>query len=56
VTANLNKMDLGRATTDVDKAIATIGKLPRGLAIETRGLSQVLTDTLDSLQTGLITR
>ena len=55
VTANLNKMDLGRATTDVNKAIAAVGKLPRGLSIETRGLSQVLTDTLDSLQTGLIT-
>lgn len=55
VTANLNKMDLGRATADVKKAIATIGKLPRGLTIETRGLSQVLTETLDSLQTGLIT-
>src|SRR5258708_7132902 len=55
VTANLNKMDLGRATADVKKAIASIGKLPRGLTIETRGLSQVLTETLDSLQTGLIT-
>jgi multidrug efflux pump subunit AcrB len=55
VTANLNKKDLGRATTDVNKAIASIGKLPRGLTIETRGLSQVLTETLDSLQTGLIT-
>ncbi|GGA89284.1 efflux RND transporter permease subunit [Puia dinghuensis] len=55
VTANLNKVDLGRATKDVDKAIAGLGKLPRGLNIETRGLSQVLTETLDSLQAGLIT-
>ncbi len=53
VTANLNKMDLGTATTDVDKAIAAMGKLPRGLKIQTRGISTTLTDTLDSLQTGL---
>jgi multidrug efflux pump subunit AcrB len=55
VTANLYKKDLGRASVDVDEAIASLGNLPRGLAIEKRGLMQVLTDTLDSLQTGLIT-
>ncbi len=54
VTANLNKMDLGTATHDVDKAIASLGKLPRGLTIVPRGLSQTLTETLDSLQTGLM--
>jgi multidrug efflux pump subunit AcrB len=55
VTANLNKKDLGTATEDVKTAIQSIGELPRGLSIETRGLSEVLSDTLDSLQTGLIT-
>ncbi|MFC5408388.1 efflux RND transporter permease subunit [Larkinella bovis] len=55
VTANLNDMDLGTATTDVKKAIANLGELPRGLSIELRGLSQVLTETLDSLETGLLT-
>src|SRR5581483_1238037 len=55
VTASLNKKDLGHATADVQKALASLGKLPRGLTIETAGLTQVLTDTLDSLQTGLIT-
>ena len=54
VTANLNNKDLGTATSDVKKAISSMGKLPRGLTIETRGLSTTLTDTLDSLQTGLI--
>jgi multidrug efflux pump subunit AcrB len=54
VTANLNNKDLGTATTDVQKAINTLGKLPRGLTVTTRGLSQTLTDTLDSLQTGLM--
>jgi multidrug efflux pump subunit AcrB len=55
VTASLYKKDLGHAAVDVEKAIASIGKPPRGLTVETRGLTQVLTDTLDSLQTGLIT-
>lgn len=54
VTANLNKMDLGTATNDVNKAIKEMGKPPRGLTIQTRGMSTTLTDTLDSLQTGLI--
>ncbi len=54
VTANLNHMDLGTATVDVDKAISSLGALPRGLSIETKGLSQTLNDTLASLQSGLI--
>jgi multidrug efflux pump subunit AcrB len=54
VTASLNKIDLGRASVEVEKAVASLGKLPRGLTVETRGMSQVLTDTLSSLQSGLI--
>ncbi|RKR81482.1 multidrug efflux pump subunit AcrB [Mucilaginibacter gracilis] len=54
VTANLNNMDLGTANDDVQKAIKSIGKLPRGLNIETKGLTTTLVDTLDSLQSGLI--
>ena len=54
VTANLYKKDLGHATQDVDAAIRSLGTLPRGLTMETSGLSNVLTDTLDSLQSGLI--
>ena len=54
VTANLNNMDLGTATRDVAKAIASIGELPRGLTVEPKGLSGVLVETLDSLQSGLI--
>ena len=54
VTANLNNKDLGTATDDVQKAITSLGTLPRGLTVTTRGLSQTLTDTLDSLQTGLL--
>jgi multidrug efflux pump subunit AcrB len=54
VTANINKMDLGTATDAVQKAIKSLGKLPHGLTVELRGMSQTLTDTLDSLQTGLL--
>ncbi len=54
VTANLNKVDLGAASKDVQKAIDALGTIPRGLTIEQIGLSQTLTDTLASLQSGLL--
>jgi len=54
VTANLHNKDLGTATNDVSKAIQSLGKLPRGLNVEPRGMSTTLTDTLDSLQSGLL--
>ncbi len=54
VTANLNKKDLGTATDDVTKAVKSIGELPRGLTMNIMGESPVLTDTLDSLQSGLL--
>jgi len=54
VTANLSNKDLGTASDAVQKAIDSLGKLPRGLKVERIGLSQTLTDTLDSLQSGLL--
>jgi multidrug efflux pump subunit AcrB len=54
VTANLNNQDLGVAQADVKEVIASLGELPRGLTVELVGLSQTLTDTLDSLQNGLV--
>jgi multidrug efflux pump subunit AcrB len=54
VTANLHKTDLGRASTDVQAALQSLGELPRGLTIESKGLSEVLTDTLNNLQSGLL--
>ncbi|QES88230.1 efflux RND transporter permease subunit [Rhizosphaericola mali] len=54
VTANLNHMDLGTATRDVTKAVDNIGQLPRGLTMSVLGESPVLTDTLSSLQAGLL--
>jgi len=53
VTANIHEADLGKATKEVEKIIASFGELPRGLNIELIGLSNVLTETLSSLQSGL---
>jgi multidrug efflux pump subunit AcrB len=54
VTANLSNKDLGTASADVQKAIDNLGVLPRGLKVERIGMTQTLTDTLDSLQSGLL--
>lgn len=54
VTANLHDHDLGSAANDVQRALADLGELPRGLSVEVIGLSQVLRETLDSLQSGLL--
>lgn len=54
VTANINGKDLGTATNDVKAALATLGDLPRGLTVEPIGLSTVLTETLDNLESGLL--
>jgi multidrug efflux pump subunit AcrB len=54
VTANLYNKDLGAASVDVKKAIAALGPLPRGLTVEPIGMTETLTETLDSLQSGLL--
>jgi multidrug efflux pump subunit AcrB len=54
VTANLNDKDLGTASADVQKAIASLGELPRGLSVEPVGMTNTLTETLDNLQSGLL--
>ncbi|MXV49519.1 MMPL family transporter [Pedobacter sp. HMF7647] len=54
VTANLNNHDLGSASKDIQAAIKNLGKLPRGLNVEQIGLSNTLTDTMDSLESGLL--
>jgi multidrug efflux pump subunit AcrB len=54
VTANLNKTDLGSAAKDVHAAIEHLGELPRGLIVQPVGMINVLTDTLGSLQSGLL--
>ncbi|HEY0174853.1 MAG TPA: efflux RND transporter permease subunit, partial [Pedobacter sp.] len=54
VAANINKTDLGKATSDVSDAVKNMGKPAKGLLVEIKGMSVLLTDTLASLQNGLI--
>ena len=54
VSANIYKMDLGTATTDVQKTVDAIGKPPKGLIASLGGMSGLLTETLSSLQNGLL--
>lgn len=54
VTANIDHTDLGTAAKQVNKAIDELGELPRGLFIEPIGLSTVLTETMGSLESGLL--
>jgi len=54
VSANLYKTDLQRGTDAVNKAIKNLGTLPKGLVVKVGGMSDLLTETLDSLQSGLL--
>jgi len=53
ISANIYKKDLGTATTDVQKAVNSVGAPPKGLVATVEGMSGLLTDTLNSLQSGL---
>ena len=54
VSANIYQRDLGSATTVVQQAISEMGKPPAGLVTEVKGMSSLLTETLQSLQSGLL--
>ena len=54
VSANIHDKDLGSATAAVEKAIKNLGATPPGLIAEIKGMSSLLIETLDSLQTGLL--
>ncbi|MFD2933034.1 efflux RND transporter permease subunit [Spirosoma flavum] len=54
ITANLQKKDLGSAQKAVENAIKEAGEPPRGVLVEMGGQTNLLTDTLGSLQTGLL--
>ncbi|HLX67932.1 MAG TPA: efflux RND transporter permease subunit, partial [Puia sp.] len=54
VSANIYKKDLASATAAVEKAIHNMGEPPVGLVAEIKGMSSLLTETLDSLQSGLL--
>jgi multidrug efflux pump subunit AcrB len=54
ITANLQNKDLGSARKAVEQAIRDAGDPPRGVLVEMGGQTNLLTDTLSSLQTGLL--
>ena len=54
VSANIYHKDLGSATTAVQEAISEMGNPPAGLVTEVKGMSSLLTETLQSLQNGLV--
>jgi multidrug efflux pump subunit AcrB len=54
INANIYKKDLGTATIAVQKAVDEMGVPPQGLVAQVRGMSSLLTETLDSLQSGLL--
>jgi multidrug efflux pump subunit AcrB len=54
ISANIFHKDLGSATRVVQKAVDEMGTPPAGLVPEIKGMSSLLTETLDSLQSGLL--
>jgi RND family efflux transporter MFP subunit len=54
VNANLSNKDLGTATAEVQKIIKEMGQPAKGVTITLKGMSDLLTETLSSLQTGLL--
>jgi multidrug efflux pump subunit AcrB len=54
VSANIHHTDLGRATSAVRQAMDELGAPPQGLVAEILGMSSLLTETLGSLQSGLL--
>lgn len=54
IGANIHKKDLGNASEAVAAAIKRAGDPPRGITVEKRGLMNLLNETLDSLQSGLL--
>jgi multidrug efflux pump subunit AcrB len=54
ISANIYKKDLGTATSAVQKAVKSVGEPPKGLIATIEGMSSLLTDTLTSLQNGLM--
>ena len=54
ISANIHNRDLGSATNAVERAIKELGHSGNGLVVEVKGMSSLLTETLDSLQKGLL--
>jgi multidrug efflux pump subunit AcrB len=54
LTANIHKQDAGTAYKAVNASIASLGELPTGVKIMVRGQSELLSDTMSELESGLL--
>ncbi|HTF18916.1 MAG TPA: efflux RND transporter permease subunit [Chryseolinea sp.] len=54
ITGNIHDKDLGSALEEVNASIASLGELPTGVKIFTKGQSELMKETMSSLQSGLI--
>ena len=54
VTANIYNKDLGNANKAVQEAVKNAGEPPRGVLVTVKGQVKLLSETLSSLQTGLM--
>ena len=54
ITANIHNKDLGTVLKKVNEAIGSLGELPKGMKINIRGQAELLGQTMDELQSGLI--
>ena len=54
ITANIHEKDLGKAIKKVNETIGTLGELPKGTKISIRGQAELLSQTMDELQQGLL--
>jgi multidrug efflux pump subunit AcrB len=54
LTANIHGEDLGTAIHDVNSAVASLGQLPKDVKVVVKGQADLLRDTMNELQSGLI--
>lgn len=54
ITANIHSKDLGTAIKKVNESIASLGELPKGVKINLRGQADLLSQTINELQSGLL--
>ncbi|HLF35319.1 MAG TPA: efflux RND transporter permease subunit [Cyclobacteriaceae bacterium] len=54
LTANIHEKDLGFALKQVNESITSLGRLPAGVRIIVKGQAELLSDTMNELQSGLL--
>lgn len=54
ISANIYDKDLGTAVSEVNNTITSLGELPQGVKIMVRGQAELLSQTMNELQSGLL--